>query len=558
MFRKAIIGAIIVWPLLLPAQPAEVPGKHRMCFEVFDRLVTAYARIEPSIPRLQIVPGHSGKAETTHDGRILIDEGMIEVCRKMGKDSMDAMAFIIGHELAHHYNHHFWASHFGTAFADERWGQMIDSLGSEEEFIQFYETQADDFGLFFAYVAGYQPFGISEKLYRTIYETFGLPDKLKGYPALEERIRIAAMAEERVAKLVPIFKAGKYLYILSSAEEGKYKEMLLGKSRECFEALVDRKMVNREIFNNLGVVYLQLALAILDKQEYPYNYPVVFDEDSRIIKDYGSATGTKGHGWADVEARAMQYLGNALRYLDQATDLDPSYGIGYLNQCIGYFLSKQQFDADYYLEKARMAALANRDDMLLAACMEMEAIMLTSADVNRAITVFNKAEKLGSPLSATNRTIAQKGPAGGQTVAPVLGLPGFGTRESVLGSSLQDIYNEAWRKMGPDNRFRVAQGGYFFMYQEEQGEFYLSECHESSGCPFRALVFFEFNESYNQPTAKGIKKGDNMERLKSLYGKESMVVTTGTWTYYLYKGPNILFQVRNDGTVANWIIYYYI
>lgn len=558
MFRIGIIGAIIAWPLLLPAQPAEIPSKHRMCFEVFDRLVTAYARIEPSIPRLQIVPGHNGKAETTHDGRILIDEGMIEVCRKMGKDSMDAMAFIIGHELAHHYNHHFWASHFGTAFADERWGQMIDSLGSEEEFIQFYETQADDFGLFFAYVAGYQPFGISEKLYRTIYETFELPDKLKGYPSLEERIRIAGMAEERVAKLVPIFKAGKYLYILSAAEEGKYKELLLGKSRECFETLVDRKMVNREIFNNLGVVYLQLALAILDKQEHPYNYPVVFDEDSRIIKDYGSATGTKGHGWADVEAHAMQLLSHAIRYLDQATDLDHSYGIGYLNQCIGYYLSKMPFDAAYYLEKARMAALEADDEMLLAACMEMEAIIATSEDVERAVTLFNKAEQMGSPLAAINRTIARNGPIAGQSVTPPMGLPGFGARESVHGTQLQDMYSEVWRKMGPENRFRIANGGYFFLYPEEQGDFYVTECNESSGCPFRALVFFEFNDGYAQPTAKGINKGDRLEQVQRLYGKEAVVITTGTWTYYLYKGPNILFQIGKDDYVANWVIYYYI
>ena len=72
----------------------------------------------------------------------------------------------------------------------------------------YFETQADKFGLFFSFVSGYDPFKVAEAVIGKVYETFDLPENLKGYPPKASRLEQVRVAEKNVKKLIPLFEVG--------------------------------------------------------------------------------------------------------------------------------------------------------------------------------------------------------------------------------------------------------------------------------------------------------------------------------------------------------------
>ncbi len=549
--RRFWIGAILLWPLLVSTSILQA---QQWPYKVFDNLVQAYGRIHPSAPTLVITPIAGVVAEAKDDGRIFIGEDFVELCTTLGKDSANAMAMVLAHELAHHYHHHFWAATYGSAFADSDWGKKIDSLGNAVAFRSYYESQADDFGLFFSYLAGYETFTIAEKVYNAIYSHFQLPDELPGYPSKEERIAIAEMASARVKELIPIFETGKYLYILSISESGAYQQQLLHKAEQCYTTLLDRNLASREIFNALGVIYLQSGLSYLDPKQHPFHYPIILDEESRLYGEGAIASAESTSGFGTNEAMAKTMLDKALYYLDEATDLDQHYGIAYLNRAIAYLLLQRPVDAQYYIGKAEEVALAKENDRLLAFCWEVKG-MLNAADKTDALASFGKAKELGSPTANANADRLQ----GKVAPSSMPSFGGFGQQqmETADGKELPSLYDEIRYQLSARDRFTVGPNSYIFQQPYKQGQVFIAECNERD-CPYDNLVFYETPLQPQQQSAKGITGGDQVEKVLDKYGNPSQIISTGTYEYYQYKDQKILFQIGSDNRVHRWILYYFI
>lgn len=552
MFR-ILLGAILLWPLFIQAQGQQ--RSYEWVQEVFTNLVGAYGRVHPSPPDLVITPIRGVIAEAKDDGRIFIGKDFVELCRSLGADSTDAMAMVLSHELAHHYNHHFWSATYGSAFADSKWGQKIDSLGSATAFRSYYESQADDFGLFYSYLAGYETFQLAEKVYNAIYSHFELPEQLPGYPSREERIQIAQLASERMQELVPIFESGKYLYLISTTEKGAYKQQLLRKAEQCYTTLLDRNLVSREIYNAIGVIYLQSALAYLDPKEHPFTYPIVLDEESRILQEGAHANAGKSSGFGESEAMAQQMLDKAIYYLDEATDLDRAYGIGFLNIAIAHTLQASWTDARYFISKAEQVALANKDHRLEAFCWEVKGILDFNQQQEDPIAAFIAAQELGSPTALQNRSIAE-----GKVLPNAMpGFGGFGatTMELIEGLDVPSIFEEVRYQLTAKDRYTVGPSSYLFRQAYLKGEVFIVECNDRE-CPYGNLVFYQTEVLPASASAKGITGGDNIEQLIERYGQPKAIISTGTYEYFLYKEERILFQIGKDNTVQRWIIYYFV
>ena len=71
--------------------------------EVLNTLFAAYGNLQRPCPRIEVVPDGLGPRYRESAKTIVLDRRSLKVCRDFGKDSLSALAFIIGHELAHFF-----------------------------------------------------------------------------------------------------------------------------------------------------------------------------------------------------------------------------------------------------------------------------------------------------------------------------------------------------------------------------------------------------------------------------------------------------------------------
>jgi len=277
-----------------------------------------------SAPTVQILEGKNvGAAYNPVTHQLTVDLEVYRICQSFGRQSADALAFIIGHELAHCYMEHHFFSNFNHYHKCK--GSEVSS-----------EKGADIYGLFNAYLAGYNSFQIVPQVISAIYEIYELDDHLSGYPAKQERMAIAKEVQAQIEELVHIYETANYLSAL-----GKYD--LAAASYE----YILKFYQGREVYNNLGVAYALDALYFTDKDYDLYLFPLELDWETRIKKpkkDKSDAELTP-----DEFAYRMAQLQNAKRYLEQAGKLDQSYFTADINLlCVMTLMKDYQGAVDYY------------------------------------------------------------------------------------------------------------------------------------------------------------------------------------------------------------------
>src|SRR5688572_4518137 len=122
VMRKLILSIVIITGLVVPvAGQMSADAKqlnYNTCNRVFRDLIRSIGRLEPVEPKLVVTNNPDDIAHTTTQHEVHVGYRLIELCRQQGADSLNALALVIGHELAHYYHHHFWAKQFGSAYAD--------------------------------------------------------------------------------------------------------------------------------------------------------------------------------------------------------------------------------------------------------------------------------------------------------------------------------------------------------------------------------------------------------------------------------------------------------
>src|SRR5207253_10577420 len=89
--------------------------KYQITHQVFDRLTNVFANSRPQ-PQLEIIVRNRNKHKVIalykpgNQPLIQVDEEVYDLCTKLGKDSLNALAVLLSHELAHHYEKHDWYS----------------------------------------------------------------------------------------------------------------------------------------------------------------------------------------------------------------------------------------------------------------------------------------------------------------------------------------------------------------------------------------------------------------------------------------------------------------
>lgn len=288
---------------------------------VFNQLVSAYGNAKAA-PELEFM--HANPKPTTPalyvKPVIKVDIQLYKLCQTFGKDSLNALSVVLSHELAHYYYDHSFCTDFAFAIRNKskEFATTIKLVNKSQKII--YETQADDRGMFYAAIAGYNPFEIQPKILDIIYSYYQLEDSNEGYPSKFERKQIAQNALLKSQKLYAVFQEA-----LKAKESDDYDTAMI-----LFEE-VNRDFPSRENYNNIGVMKTlkALQLKVLSSEEYHYPkrflFPLEVDNHSRLNQN-----GTRGNDEGKQE-QMIDLLKSAQKDFEKAISLDPNYTVAFIN-----------------------------------------------------------------------------------------------------------------------------------------------------------------------------------------------------------------------------------
>lgn len=288
---------------------------------------------------------------------ILLEKKAYQVCRSFGRDSLSALAFILGHELSHSYQEEGWNLAETNFLAH---GYTLNSS-------QAMEKNADVGGAFMAYLAGYATLDLLPDLLDRLYDAYGLKSKaLAGYPPLPERMAAGREVQTLTQELVQVFETGGLLSVA-----GQYEL-----ASACF-TFVEKHYKGREVYNNTGVNRTLQAINFTETTPDAYAYPIELEWQTRLKKPRTSR-GEEGLSAADRALR-RRYLTEARRDFETARKMNSRDFTAELNLFCTILLidggraALRYYDQSELMKKAQLtgASLEQRENLQIARCIAL-------------------------------------------------------------------------------------------------------------------------------------------------------------------------------------------
>jgi tetratricopeptide (TPR) repeat protein len=293
---------------------------------VFNQLISVYGSAKPApelvVDKYLLPATYIANPKPT----IKVDLKLYKLCQTFGKDSINALAVVLSHELTHYYNDHTFCSDY--AFANLKSNAALKSKIGQASYNSRIEkeSEADIKGFFYAAAAGFQPHGLQSLLIGKVYNAYKLADVQKGYPSKQERIEIANNAEKKAVQLFEFFKNG-----LVALENKQYDQAI-----EFFNK-ANSQVPFRENWNNIGVAKARkaLSLKVNSKAEVDnpirFLYPLEVENKSRLLNE-------RTRSIDDTSDEIEELLNEAQSAFEKAIQLDPSFHKSRINLACVYDL----------------------------------------------------------------------------------------------------------------------------------------------------------------------------------------------------------------------------
>ena len=437
----------------------------------------------------------------------------------LGARPRDCLAFILGHELTHFYKDHSQLQEIAGA---------APGVGRGAQQSVLLEAQADESGEYYAFLAGYDGFGVAVGVLDAIYRAFQLPSEIPGYPSLAVRKKELAQVHAKLGKVLPIFEAGIILFFA-----GRYLE-----AARCFDQ-AGRDFPSREVLNNSGAMRLMAALAIRGSKE-PFLYPIEVDLETRLSQTAGRAP-----AGADVETLAKQ----ALQSFERSIARDPAYAPSLVNRSLAYTLLGSWSEALGAADHAAATAVAGPADSgaSAAAAIAHGIAAHYAGDDARARRDFQAAAPAVPRLSALN--LAALEPAHAPSTAGC--QTGRRQRERIDGKLPEDLRSLATSKNVMDIEENENSFGPLRVFPAATVEFegYVIESAE------RVVSALITAADHKSCSAAGICLGDSVAKAASAYPCNRGEAGFGGRRYLLDPVQNAVFDFNASGQLRRWILF---
>ncbi len=450
-----------------------------------------------------------------------LEEKAYDLCTQLGADSLNAMAALIAHEITHYYEKHDWSRHFASKNEDLDASDRIKSL---DEGLKL-EAQADYLGGILAISAGYNTYNIYDDFLKLAYKEYRFDNQIKGYPSLEERLKINENTAEELKKMHSVFQTANLLTLIEAHNiANQYFKHLL----------VDYQ--SYEVYNNAGLNACLAALKYFDPHEIPYVLPLELDMNSRLDQ---LATRLPD----DAEAQRLSFLEDAERWFKNAMQLAPDQGTAYLNLSVVYILKNEWLDASFWATKAHgLAQKADNRKQIADAQIALGVIEGIQERKKEAETHFTLALAGNTYLAKANldilkgeknkRNLERREAKGIEMIEGLL-LDDFLQNPDLEG--LANLGNEVYcgKKM-------LGQSELFLHYANEGEEY---------------ILFHQTYPTYQGTTNWGIQLEASKENILNTYKSPTNILELTKGSCLVYKDKKILFILDDQDKLTQWVVF---
>lgn len=515
--------------------------------DVFNKLIRTINLSAPTKPKMIVIPDSTMIAQTNAAGEIVVGYKLINDCRKFGADSANALAHILSHELVHYYSNHFWAENFGTSYADLNWGKQIQDNGKALDVVELYETQADEYGMYYAFSAGYRTLDIGDRVLDSVYTWFHLPEQLTGYPSRMQRKNIAVQAKTNIAQLIPSFETGNMLLILAQIQSGNKQAMLAQLAGFYFDDILAKKIQTKEIYNNAALARVISVLQYYGDSLRLIRFPFMVETGSMLYTadgSRGSENGMDPETAEMVQARVQE----AEEMLRNAIKLDKNFYPAHINMAIIACLQERYGTAIDELDAAQRSMGKNHP--MYWATYELQGIIAYLRADERKEEYFSDAAKSGSPTVQMNRfTCASEAERKKMDMHFADDVYyATDTTEHIFDKQVFEYLDRM--SVNKNGRINITSGA-CIVYVDTLDNYYAYYLRPQVEPSVNKVRFIRTKDTCSDKTSKGLHIGSSVDQLKKAYGDPAGIFLTANAEIYSFPAENLLVWVQN-GKVTEW------
>lgn len=327
--------------------------------EIFARVLQAAGRRPGVVPRLFIAktdPLDLSLPIALPDGSIILSQGVLDLCYKGQKRGDDRLAFVLGHEIAHHLKDDFWHIRFFQAIEASKGRdpqqnkilQEVRSIAGLTEQVLAKELQADEYGIVYASMAGFRTHAVVTEDNQVNFFADWVsaldPTHIVGmhknpaHPSAQQRAETVKARLRQILDRVELFHWGLWFY-----QAGSYPRAILA-----FQKFLEF-FWGREVYHNLASSHHQLALKYyrLGKGRtiaLPFKLSLAIDPRTRAREIF--------RGGKTPDELFQEHLNKAIEFYQTAISLDPAYLLSYNNLGAALILKDDVYKAIATLQDA--------------------------------------------------------------------------------------------------------------------------------------------------------------------------------------------------------------
>jgi tetratricopeptide (TPR) repeat protein len=471
-------------------------------------------------------------------------EGIYDLAVGFGADSLDIVATVMAHEIAHFYKDHGWAHAFGKANPDSDIKTNVkESMYNSDDRARM-EAEADYFGGIFGYMSGYNTLGVGGEFFDKLYAALEIPDETFGYPSRKDRIAIYNNSKQMLEDLIPIFNTANLLNLVRRYE----------KASMCYDHVIVT-FPSREMYNNAGLAIAQEAMSLYSAEELKFVYPFGIDLDTRL-----SNGGTKGAGESKEDKR-LRLAKDALGLFEDALSIDNQYAPAYVNAALAHCLLGEYEMALGLANKAIKFAELNSNKLLAGNGHIARGIAFALSDKKADAKKEFKTAETGNALLASANLEAVTNNAFAKLFKKKISEEIDGQEETI-----SDIGIEALEILFDEkDNFKITT---IKKQNEKRPETIVVTIDEadfdailvatyggSSSANEELEGFLMTKANYDGETARGIEIGSSLEDIQKVYGKPTRMLGGSQANFIFYEKTGLIFLLDSDNKVTRWMIY---
>ena len=507
---------------LLLSNPIELFGQfvsEKSCYSVWNNLISSIGNNNPRPPELVLKNSEKNPASyNPKTSTVRIEKKILEICNSFGKDSLNALAYILAHELGHHYQNHG----YHAKYASLDFSQTIDEKEENSNLRIDYESQADVYAGFYSHIAGYDALSVASNFLDKIYEEYKLPSNIRNYPSLLQRKLI-------IDKNVSDFNDLKQTFDLANLNLsiGNYDI-----SRELYDNILDNGFTSREIYNNLGMSYIYEALDMgFEVNNIKLLIPFKTDLKSRLSSNSLSRS-------INSEEKILHIIEKAKNEFSLALTLDTDYEPAIQN----LFYSKLFLK----LIRNEKSTLEINDILNTKSCCEncvYGLLAFSENNKNKAKNIFKKGSE-NCVYCFVNQDFKKKNYNEIKKLNP--------TEFEMYDLKYNDIDLNCLSLNSSDNNSFYKKVNRLRLSSENKGDVILYKFKERIKSEEKCVSIHEYqsnNESYKN--SLDIYIGNEIDDILKLEGKRFRLIVSGNKKYLTVIDDSLTFLIENS-TVVKW------